>query len=149
MYDINNFPEWLTIVDLDEPNSHQFGGEQLSDSSELNTERLQLEIKNLFQQIENEKQDGGKKKKKSSKTKKSKKSKKSSKSGGPLDNYKIALEHISKHMKLGKSVKDRAPARAIIKLIEKELDASLSGEEKYKKINEIFDSNPEKYIKSV
>ena len=49
-------------------------------------------------------------------------------------------------MKLGKSVKDRAPAREVIKKIQKIIDQSLSGEAKYKEINKVFDADPKKYM---
>jgi hypothetical protein len=133
MYDINNFPEWLTIVDI-EPLT---GGaeEEPVDSEDLSTEMLKAEIKKLFNEIEN--QNGGKKKKSKKTSKK--------KAGGPLDNYNIAANHIAEYLKLGKGVKERAPVHLIIKRIQKDIDQSLKGEEKYKKINEIFDANPEKY----
>jgi hypothetical protein len=149
------FPEWLSIIDTsDDIKPLQGGDSKLTDSDNLNTEDLQMEIKKLFKEIET--QSGGKKKrssKRSSKKRSSKRSskkrsskRKSSKSSGPLDNYNIALNHIAEVMKLGKSVKDRAPAREVIKKIQKIIDQSLSGEAKYKEINKVFDSDPKKYM---
>ena len=148
MYEIENFPEWLTIVDIDERPVLK-GGDQkvssLSETEELSTEQLQREIKKLFNEIEA--QSGGKKKsKKSSKSsKRSSKRKSSLKSAGGLDNYNIAANHIEV-MKLGKGPKERGPVHKIIKVIQKEIDQTLTGEAKYKEINRVFDANPKKYM---
>jgi hypothetical protein len=151
MNDID-FPEWISIIDTNETIKPSLGGGYDNDSDNMNTEDLQVEIKKLFQEIES--QSGGKKKgskkrtskKKSSKRKSKSSRRKSSKSAGPLDNYNIALNHIASVMKLGKSVKDRAPAREIIKKIQKIIDQSLTGEAKYKEINKVFDADPKKYM---
>jgi hypothetical protein len=149
MYEIENFPEWLTIVDIDERPVLK-GGDQkvssLSETEELSTEQLQREIKKLFNEIEA--QSGGKKKsKKSSKSsKRSSKRKSSLKSAGGLDNYNIAANHIAEVMKLGKGPKERGPVHKIIKVIQKEIDQTLTGEAKYKEINRVFDANPKKYM---
>lgn len=133
-YDINNFPEWLTIVDMD---NDLVGGNAEENTESLNTEDLQAQIQDLFDQLDAKKsQSGGKRRS-------------SSRSGGPLDDYKIALNHIVSYMKLGKSIKDQKPAREIIKIIQKNLPETLKGAEKYKKINSIFDESPEKYTNQV
>lgn len=132
-YDIQNFPEWLTIVDLE---TDMVGGEAENNTESLRTEELQEQIQNLFRQLEEKNQSGGKRRK-------------SKRSGGPLDDYKIALNHIANYMKLGRSIKEQKPAREIIKIIQKNLPDTLKGAEKYKKINSIFDENPEKYTRQV
>jgi hypothetical protein len=137
-YDIQNFPEWLTVVDLE---TDLVGGDNSNDTNteSLRTEELQEQIQNLFRQLEEKNQSGGKRRR----------SKKSRHSGGPLDDYKIALNHIASYMKLGKSIKEQKPAREIIKIIQKNLPDTLKGAEKYKKINHIFDESPEKYTRQV
>ena len=72
MKDID-FPEWLSIIDTsDDIKPLQGGDSKLTDSDNLNTEDLQMEIKKLFKEIET--QSVGKKKRSSKKSSSKKRS---------------------------------------------------------------------------